>query len=72
MTGDELIAMGTTLVGLAPAHIASVSHVAFDEAVATIGQVSGFSQEQLDAWAVLAKEVQISMVPELVVLLSFL
>ena len=56
-TGDDLIAMGSSLVGLTTENIASISNEAFEEAVTTIGKINGFTQEQLDAWAALAKKV---------------
>ncbi|XP_001638657.3 uncharacterized protein LOC5518710 isoform X2 [Nematostella vectensis] len=54
-TGDELIAMGNSLMGLTIAEIDSVDAAAYDEAASTVASIPGFSQEQLQAWARRAK-----------------
>ena len=56
-SGDELIAMGNTLLALSTGDIGSVSNTAFDEAASTIGAIKGFTLEQLQAWANKAKKV---------------
>jgi hypothetical protein len=56
-TGDELISMGNALLALSTSEIGTVTNTSFDEAVATIGSIKGFSREQLEAWAAKAKQV---------------
>jgi len=58
-TGDELIAMGNTLLALSTVDIGTVDNTAFDEAVSTIGTIKGFTREQLQAWVSKAKKVSI-------------
>lgn len=62
-TGDDLIAMGNTLLALSTVEIGTVDNTAFDEAVSTIGAIKGFSRDQLQAWASKAKKVMIPFNP---------
>ncbi|KXJ12340.1 Otoancorin [Exaiptasia diaphana] len=55
-SGDELIAMGSTLLALSTSDIASVDNTAFDDAASSIGSIKGFTLEQLQAWANKAKK----------------
>ena len=64
-SGDELIAMGSTLLALSTSDIASVDNTAFDDAASSIGSIKGFTLEQLQAWANKAKKVQFSNLLEL-------
>ncbi|KAK3726982.1 hypothetical protein QZH41_014715 [Actinostola sp. cb2023] len=55
-TGDELIAMGNTLLALHTADIGTISNAAFDEAASAIGAIKHFSGIQLEAWASKAQQ----------------
>lgn len=57
-SGDDLIAMGNAMLALSTSDIATVDNTAFDEAASTIGGITGFSLEQLQAWASKAKKVK--------------
>lgn len=49
--------MGNMLLGLTSSDIATINNAAFDEAASTIGNIDGFTKEQLEAWAAKAKQV---------------